>query len=204
MISGDSNIRVPIYGLVLAGGKSVRMGEDKGRIKWHGLEQRYHMANMLSGFCSEVFISCRQEQVGDMDSSFKLLPDSIEGAGPLFGILSAFQAYPYVAWLVTACDLPLLDEATLQFLIENRVVTSLASTYESPYDYLPEPLITIWEPSAYSLLFQFSNEGFNCPRKILIRNKERVNILQPPNPDALLNANTPADAELVRSKILVE
>ena len=201
MISGDNNSIVPIYGLVLAGGKSVRMGEDKGRIQWHGIEQRYHMANMLSQFCSEVFISCRPEQVGEIDARYKLLPDSIEGAGPLCGILSAFKAYPDVAWLVTACDLPLLDEATLQFLIENRVDTTLASTYESPYDSLPEPLITIWEPSAYDLLLQFFNEGFNCPRKILIRNKERVNILQPNESDALLNANTPADAELVRSKI---
>ncbi len=204
MISGDNSGRVPIYGLVLAGGKSVRMGEDKGRIKWHGIEQRYHMANMLSGFCNEVFISCRQEQVGVMDSSYKLLPDSVDGAGPICGILSAFKVYPDVAWLVIACDLPLLDEAILQYLIEKRVATTLASTFESPYDSLPEPLITIWEPLSYSLLLQFFNEGFNCPRKILIRNKERVNILQPPNPDALLNANTPADAKLVMSKIKVK
>ena len=204
MISGDNSGKVPIYGLVLAGGKSVRMGEDKGRIKWHGIEQRYHMANMLSGFCNEVFISCRQEQVGVMDSSYKLLPDSVDGAGPICGILSAFKVYPDVAWLVIACDLPLLDEAILQYLIEKRVATTLASTFESPYDSLPEPLITIWEPLSYSLLLQFFNEGFNCPRKILIRNKERVNILQPPNPDALLNANTPADAKLVMSKIKVK
>ena len=199
MISNEqNNIHPELYGLVLAGGKSMRMGHDKSIIMWHGTQQRYYMADMLTGICKDVFISCRAEQVSEIDPSYQVLPDSYTGSGPLSGILSAFRAYSGTAWLVTACDLPLLDLYTLQYLISNRDTNSIATTFESPFDGHPEPLITIWEPKSYEILFSFLAEGITCPRKVLIRNNERVRLLKAPNPDALMNANTPEDAEKVK------
>jgi molybdopterin-guanine dinucleotide biosynthesis protein A len=95
------------------------------------------------------------------------------------------------AWLVVACDLPLLDEKSLKFLIENRNIEKAATTYESPFDGLPEPLITIWEPKSYPLLLNFLGSGITCPRKVLI-NSDTL-ILKPGNPDSLMNVNTPED-----------
>src|SRR4051812_47661865 len=57
-----NSIKKPLNGLVLAGGKSERMGRDKTRINWHGKEQCYYISDLLKPFCSEVFISCRHEQ----------------------------------------------------------------------------------------------------------------------------------------------
>ena len=51
-----------LNGLVLAGGKSERMGFDKSVLNWHGKAQRYYMADMLAPFCDEVFLSCRPDQ----------------------------------------------------------------------------------------------------------------------------------------------
>jgi len=187
-----------LYGLVLAGGKSVRMGVDKGAITWHGKEQRYYMADLLQDICSDVFISCRAEQQHEIDVKYKALPDTFTGMGPYGAILTALDAHPGKAWLITACDLPLLDRGTLQFLVQNRDISAIATTFESPFDGLPEPLITIWESSALPVLHAYLSEGLTCPRKVLIRNKEQVKILTPPHPDALLNANTEADAEKVR------
>ena len=197
MISKESNKQPQLYGLVLAGGKSVRMGHDKSIIKWHGPKQRYYMADLLKSVCTNVFISCRPEQQDEIDPKYPVIPDSYTGSGPMTGILSAFKAYPDAAWLVTACDLPLLDTATLEYLIDNRDANGIATTFESPFDALPEPLITIWEPAGYEVLLSFLANDFTCPRKVLIRNSERVNMLKAPNPDALTNANTPEDAEKV-------
>lgn len=197
MISNGQNSEV--YGLVLAGGKSQRMGYDKGLIQWHGREQRYHMADVLSTLCSEVYISCRADQQGEIAEGYKALRDSVSARGPLAGIISAFKARPGIAWLVIACDLPLLDRDTLQFLLAHRDASKLATTFKSPFDGLPEPLITIWEPQSLQVLEAAVAEGFSCPRKILIRNAEHVNILVAPNEDALLNANTPQDAEQVKA-----
>ena len=196
MISKEQNNATPpvLCGLVLAGGKSVRMGQDKTIIHWHGKEQRYYMADMLQSMCDEVFISCRAEQAGEIDTTYKTLTDSYEGAGPLIAILSAFKENPDVAWLVVACDLPLLDMNTLQYLLQNRDASCIATTFASPFDQHPEPLITIWEPTSYAVLLAHIADGFKCPRKALIRNIDRVKILIPPDPKTLMNANTPEDA----------
>ena len=203
MISEEQNKgEAPLmFGLVLAGGKSVRMGSDKGTMLWHGKEQRYFVADLLGLYCSKVFISCRAEQADQIDMQYTTLIDNFEGAGPAVGILSAFNAYPEAAWLVVACDLPLLNKQTLEYLILNRQKNAIATTFKSPYDSLPEPLITIWEPAAFEVLKAHIADGYSCPRKALIRNEARVKMLIPIDKDALMNANTPEDAEKVRAII---
>ena len=202
MTSKERNNTPPLlYGLVLAGGKSIRMGQDKGTIAWHGREQRYYMADLLHNVCDKVFISCRPEQQSEIDPEYKTLPDTHEGSGPIIAMLSAFKAYPEAAWLITACDLPLLDLITLRYLIHNRDIAKIATTFESPFDTLPEPLITIWEPQSKELLQAYYEEGFKCPRKLLIKNDGQVKILIAPNPGVLMNANTPEDAEKAKEII---
>ena len=55
--------QAPLYGLVLAGGRSTRMGQDKSLISYHGKAQREYMADLLGQWCSRTFISCRGDQV---------------------------------------------------------------------------------------------------------------------------------------------
>lgn len=189
-----------LNGLVLAGGKSTRMGHDKTVINWHGREQRYYMADLMQQFCDEVYISCRAEQEQDIDNKYKTLVDSFEGGGPTIGILSALTKDENTAWLVVACDLPLLDDTTLQHLINHRDVNKVATTYKSPHDGLPEPLITIWEPKSKKVLLSFREQGYSCPRKALI-NSDTL-IIEPENSDALINTNTPEEAE--KAKAILE
>ncbi|WP_202621828.1 NTP transferase domain-containing protein [Pontibacter russatus] len=185
-----------LQGLVLAGGKSQRMGRDKGAIAWHGKAQRYHMADLLGEVCGEVYISCRAEQQPDLNRSYKTLPDTFTGLGPYGAILSAFREQPDAAWLVVACDLPLLDRQTLQQLTAQRNTAAIATTIESPHDGFPEPLIAIWEPKSYAVLLSFLAQGYTCPRKVLINS--HIRLLKPLNPNTLLNVNTPEELEQVR------
>lgn len=186
-----------LNGLVLAGGKSQRMGFDKGAVNWHGKEQRYHMADMLKIFCSEVFISCQPEQRQQLDKNYETLPDTFAGLGPYGAILSAFREKPDSAWLVIACDLPLMDSVTLEYLIAHRDVSSTATAYISAFDGLPEPLITIWESKSYPVLLAFLAQGYSCPRKVLINSESTL--IAAPNPDALTNVNTPEELEKIKS-----
>ncbi len=181
-----------LLGLVLAGGKSKRMGSDKSSIRWHGVEQRYYVAGMLKPLCQEVYISYRKDQRELQGERYNTLVDSYDGIGPYGAILSAFQLRADAAWLVVASDLPLLGRPTLEYLISNRDPSAVATTFQSPYDGLPEPLITIWEPRGHALLLSYLQDGITCPRKALIRSKN-VHILIPPNPDAMMNVNTPED-----------
>ena len=181
-----------IYGLVLAGGKSTRMGRDKCALRWHGKEQQYHIADLLGNLTEETFISRRKDQVQPMEAGYRCVQDSFTGIGPYGGILSAFTYRPQQAWFTVACDLPLLDMASLQFLLDNRQPEALATTFISPVDKLPEPLVTIWEPKSFPVLLAYRELGFTCPRKVLIRSGG-AHMLLPPNPDALINVNTPED-----------
>ena len=115
-ILGNVKLQTPkLNGLVLAGGKSTRMGKDKGSLDYHGKPQREFMADLLSQFCEETYISVRENQV--VQSEYKLLEDTFVGLGPFGAIASAMRNNPNTSWLVVACDLPLLDEKTLNFLV---------------------------------------------------------------------------------------
>jgi molybdopterin-guanine dinucleotide biosynthesis protein A len=182
-------LQVPkLNGLVLAGGKSVRMGKDKGALDYHGKPQREFMADMLSQFCEETYISVRENQ--GVESEYGLLEDTFVGLGPFGAITSAMRKNPNTAWLVVACDLPLLDEKTLQFLVENRNASKVATAIYNPETDFPEPLITIWEPRSYQVMLNFLAQGYSCPRKVLINSE--IELLKVKDVKVLLNVN---DAE---------
>lgn len=187
-----------LNGLVLAGGKSIRMGFDKTIIEWHGKDQRGYMADVLNEICNDAFISCREDQQQEINN-YKTIPDTFTGLGPYGAILSAFRQNPDAAWLVVATDLPLLDRETLSYLVQHRDTSKIATTFESPHDGFPEPLITIWEPKAYPILLSFLAQGYSCPRKVL-RNND-VLIVEAQHPEKLMNVNT--EAELVEAKTLL-
>jgi molybdopterin-guanine dinucleotide biosynthesis protein A len=188
-----------LNGLVLAGGQSVRMGTDKGVLNWYGKEQRYFMADLLKGYCEDVYISCRAEQKQDIQANYNALQDTFTNLGPFGAILSAFREKPDSAWLVVACDMPLLDADTFDHLIKNRNPASIATAYESSFDGFPEPLITIWEPKSYAIMLAFLAQGYSCPRKVLINSD--TTLLKPLNIDALTNVNTPEDFEKIKRQI---
>lgn len=180
----------PLYGLVLTGGKSQRMGEDKGSIEYHGLPQREHLRQLMARFCQDTFFSCRPEQAEELSNP---LPDTFSGLGAFGGILSAFRKKPDAAWLVVACDLPLVDDPTLSQLVGYRNASRLATAFNSPFTEFPEPLITIWEPRAYPVLLQFLAQGYSCPRKVLINSD--VELLDADDPQTMRNVNTPEEKE---------
>ena len=193
---------VPVLrGLVLAGGRSERMQTDKGALHYHGLDQRQHTAALLAEFCPDVRVSVRPDQATALPAGLTALPDTFLGLGPLGGILSAFQADPNAAWLVLACDLPFLTHATLDYLVRKRQPARMATSFRSPWDEFPEPLVSIWEPRSYGQLLRFLSLGYSCPRKALINSD--IALLVPPAPEELRNVNTPeersaAEQELAR------
>ena len=188
-----------VNGLILAGGYSKRMGRDKSLMTWHHKEQRYFMADLLSEFCAQTFISCRSDQKQTVIPQYNVIEDSFTGLGPYGGILSAFREQPDSAWLVVACDLPLLNKNTISHLLANRNPSSMATAFMQPDTGLPEPLIAIWEPKSYPALLNFLAQGVTCPRKFLIHTN--CTLLDAPDASELANVNTPEDAKSIEGKL---
>ena len=182
----------PIYGLVLAGGQSRRMGHDKALLVRDGRSQLSHVAGLLAGHTERVFVSTRHEQQDDPErSQFETIVDRYDNMGPIAGLLTALESHPNHDWLIVACDLPNIDDETLQFLVAHRAADKPFTAFTSSYDQLPEPLCAIYRAGSETVIRGFVDDGITCPRKILIRSDTAL--LEQPNPAALDNINTPED-----------
>jgi molybdopterin-guanine dinucleotide biosynthesis protein A len=186
----------PIKGLVLAGGQSTRMGQDKAAMAYHHQPHWAFTKALLQSIGVETVISCRQEQA-DAYGGENVMPDTFTGLGPFGAILSAFRHDPNAAWLVLPCDLPLINHDTLKYLISHRNPLAPATAFAQPQSPdIPEPLIAIWEPKIYARMLQFLAQGVNAPLEVLT-NAPTVHLLEPPDPKALVNVNTPDDRDAV-------
>ncbi len=194
--------RPPLYGLVLAGGKSQRMGTDKGLIAYHDKPHREHTAALLGPFCHTVFYSMRPDQDELPADGLPVITDTFEGLGPYGGLLSAFRTYPEAAWLTVATDLPLLDDTSLAQLVAKRNPSKYATAFYNAQTDFPEPLITIWEPRSYPTLLQFLAQGYSCPRKVLINTD--IELVEPAKPEALLNVNKPEERKMVEERLAAQ
>ncbi len=181
-----------VYGLVLAGGQSRRMGRDKALLDRGGQSQLAFAVALLSDCVGRVFVSTRPEQSDDAERRrFEQIVDRYDDLGPLAGILSAMDEHPDVDWLVVACDLPNIDARTILYLLDHRTTRKPFVAYASSYDGLPEPLCALYGEGSEAVVRAFAEEGVTCPRKILIRSDTLL--LDQPDPNSLDNINTPDD-----------
>jgi molybdopterin-guanine dinucleotide biosynthesis protein A len=192
--SSMQGMRAPLFGLVLTGGLSQRMGTDKAALPYAGRPQLVRAFTLLSARVASCFVSLRPVQRHDpLRRQYPVVVDTLENCGPTAGLVAAHTAYPGVAWLVLACDMPLMDGASLDALIAARDPRYHAVAFRSVYDGLPEPLCTIWEPAALVLLCQQVTAGALSPRKVLAGETTRV--LSACNPAVLNNVNTGEERE---------
>src|SRR3989344_5355771 len=108
----------PVYGLVLAGGKSSRMGVDKSLLLINGRTAFTIGYKALKEHCDKVYISCTKRQE-KFFSGYSQIHDMHEGCGPLGGLVSAFLTH-YGTWIVLACDMPNISHEAVGYLIKHR------------------------------------------------------------------------------------
>ena len=187
-----------VDGLVLAGGRSRRMGQDKAEMVYRdGKSQIEVVCDLLTALGVKPFVSLRTDQKAKLDG-VDVVRDVFGEIGPVGAIGSAQQANPNVAWLVIACDLPALDQPTLEGLLASRDEGAGAVCFSSEHDGRPEPLCAIWEPSSVEAVRAAIDEKKLCARRLLEDESFTVRVLDPVVAGALDNANTPDEAEKIR------
>ena len=182
----------PLLGLVLAGGRSTRMHTDKAALLYGGRSQLERAMALIAPHVTRAYVSVRADQSTDpLRARFPQIRDAHENLGPIAGLLAAQASHPEAAWLMLACDLPLLDELTLAHLVRSRAPERVATAYRSSHDGLPEPLCAIWEPRSAAPLAAYVASGRQCPRRFLLG--ADTCLIDEPNPGALDNINTPEE-----------
>ncbi len=177
------------------------MQRDKAALEYSGRSQLERAVELVAPLVERVFVSVRPDQTGDpLRARFAQIVDSGEVAGPIAGIVAAQSRHPEAAWLVLACDLPLLDQTTLRLLLRSRRPERHATAYRSSHDGLPEPLCAIYEPSSREAIRAHVASGRDCPRKFLIN--ANTELIDQPEPGALDNVNTPQDYGSATNRLL--
>ena len=164
------------------------MGKDKAQLSYHGVPHSHYLYQLLKEICDNTFLSIRGEQIDQYRDDFHFIVDIDEYRGPFNGILSAYDSNPESAWLVVACDLPLINNETLVQLKEERDPARAATAYATKKSGLPEPLVAIWEPVALKNAKRYlAHSESSCPRKYLINSDTKL--IYPEDDKVLLNAN---------------
>lgn len=172
------------------------MGTDKSQMIYHGKTQRDHLTELLRPYCSVVFWSVNTTQEAELEVAGKLqlrIVDRYDLPGPINGILSAFAYDPAAAWLVVACDMPLISSKSIDALVKGRNSAKLATVFYDSDGQLPEPLLGIYEPAFGPILQQAVAEGAYSPRQILIQ--QDIHLLTVPDVRELTNINNPEERE---------
>lgn len=181
-----------LHGLVLAGGSSTRMGQDKAWLEFGGGPQLRVVFELLGQQVEHRFVSVRAEHREEpLRAEFPQIIDRFEGIGSAAGLLAAHAQHPDAAWLVLACDLPLLRAQILAALIQARDVRHDAVAYANGNGDAIEPLCAIWEPAALAQLAQQVADGRNGLVSAL--RDVRTHWLPTPADGALDNINTPQE-----------
>ncbi|SHN50124.1 molybdenum cofactor guanylyltransferase [Desulfovibrio litoralis] len=189
-----------IIGVILAGGLSSRMGHDKASIALStddDLDLLGKTCKLLTETGLDVWISGRENKALNLFC----FPDAKKGLGPLSGIVRALELSQNRACLILSCDLPFMDQKTINALIEcrnQRKQGTVLTIYVQKETGYPEHLAAIYEPESLPLLKEsLEKELLKLNRIIPIDKQERIYYN---SEDSLpfFNINYPADLEVAR------
>lgn len=133
-------LRESATAIVLAGGNSSRMGQNKALLPIHGHTIIQSIIAQLQLVVKEIIISAK-----DISSySFPgvtVVADEIPGQGPFHGIVQAMQAATYPICFVVACDIPDIPVRLMRRMIH---LARGADAVVPQYNHDPEPLFAVY------------------------------------------------------------
>lgn len=102
-------------GVVLAGGRSQRMGTDKASLRFDGVPLLRRVVEQVAAALPDVIVVGSQT-LQPLVPGLRVVPDKTPGRGPLGGILTAFEALPSLSLFVVACDMPFVEPALVGYM----------------------------------------------------------------------------------------
>lgn len=186
-----------LYGLVMCGGQSSRMGRDKGLITFSDTTWAHNTAELLAATpVKDVFISINTSQLNSYNfPADKLVVDLELANGPINGLLSAHQSHPQKDFFILACDMQLMTVETLLPLFstyEKHHLHCDAFVYKNEGEI--EPMCGIYTRNALEKTMEKVKKG-ELKKNSLKYLLENVNTyyLETSSEDSFENFNTEAD-----------
>ncbi|RQD75229.1 molybdenum cofactor guanylyltransferase [Desulfonatronospira sp. MSAO_Bac3] len=185
--------------VILAGGKSTRLGRDKTRVRIQGQTLVQRMVSLARRFCRSTWVVGQHPQ--QVDAPWML--DEIPGIGPMGGIITALKRLSSPC-LVLACDLPAMHEDLLARLIAHRSSSpgrQCMTTFMQEQTGYIESLVAVYETRCLDLLLASYEKG--CYRlSTAVPPEYRLHIPYGIQEEHFFfNVNYPGDLEKILSEV---
>jgi molybdenum cofactor guanylyltransferase len=199
------DLRKAVTGVILSGGKSLRMGEDKAFIEIEGMPIVQRICHLFLLLFQEVIIvTNRKERY--LQFGVKVYDDIIPDLGALGGLYTAITSASFSYSFVVACDMPFLKRSVIEYLIQRR----------DDYD----AIIPRTRDGLQPLHAIYSKNCIEAIQTVLKQNKRRIIDFLPlvhpnlvdssefysldPDMESFININTPEDFNLYKKRRLQE
>jgi len=176
--------------IILAGGKSSRMGTEKGMLSINNQTMLEHICKQLRGTFSQILISAGDAEKYSF-AGFEVVRDKISSQGPLMGIASALEASANEINFVVACDTPHIEIGCVRKMLTEARGADIVVPTTGDKKY--EPLFAIYRKSALDAIKRTLRKG---GRKISdVFDMCEVKYTDLGKADWLININTMAEYE---------
>lgn len=193
-----------ISGLVLAGGRSARLGTDKRAVRLGGITLLDRALGLLAGLSDDVMIAAPPDALS-AGRTARVIPDPTPGRGPMAGIQAGLTHARRERVLVIPVDMPMLTATFLRFLVE---VDPDAAVTVPVWTAGLEPLVAVYHAACASTLAELLARGATAVHAFInssplrVHRVEERDIRRYGEPSELFhNINTPAD--LTRAEALL-
>lgn len=186
-----------IAGIILAGGKSKRMGVDKGFVLWKGKPFVQHSIIALKPLVSKMIIVSDHTEYDRL--SYKRVKDSFPEAGPLSGLYSGLKESETELNLVLSCDVPLINSSVLEKLVAsyNEGIAAVVCAADDKI----MPLVALYHKDCYKVCEDLLENGERRMMRLLDKLPiTRYVLLDDNEAKNVRNINSPKDLKVIENE----
>jgi len=188
-----------VTGIVLAGGRSRRMGTDKSLMKLNGKSMIEYSIEALKPLCNKVVISSNNF-IYDY-TGCEVWPDELPDQAPIVGIYSCLKRSATEYNIILSCDIPLMSTVMLEYLLANSENHDITVPVHD--NSLIEPLCGVYKQSAMGILKKYIDRGNFRLNQCIREASHRLITVGPQlpffSPNLFSNINTPDDYSYLQS-----
>jgi molybdopterin-guanine dinucleotide biosynthesis protein A len=197
----DRKRRMPVTGIILAGGKSSRFGMDKGMVRFRNRSLMEIALERFNALCDNVLISSNSDIYQDL--GYPVIRDEVNDCGPMMGIYSCLRESATHVNLVVSVDTPLVPAGLYRELL--RVKEDAQVVVPSSGEGKFEPVIGLYERTVLESMEKlFAMNNYTLPdlfrrihfKQLTIGRKKPFS-----NRVIFANINTPGDLTLIGSSV---
>lgn len=186
-----------ITGIILAGGKSSRMGSDKGFLKFDGKPFTQYAIDALKPFVNSILIVSDNP---DYDVfNLKRIPDFIKNAGPLAGLYSGLNASKTQYNIVLSCDIPLINHNIIKILLNH--INTKTDVVQLQSKNKKMPLIAAYKTSCKQKCLELLNQNERRLQIAVEQLKSKTVVLDKTLDNFTKNINTPSEFKHITNAV---